>query len=83
VTERYPNIFGIIEEVIEGFTVTIYLRAAPDVDGATLLVDQAADTIDEARGVIRRIAKERSIPEPDIEIEIRLFDLGPTPGPTN
>jgi hypothetical protein len=75
--DRYPIIFGVIEEVAEGFTLTVFLRAAPGLDGAILLAEQSADTVDEARGVIRRIAKERSISEADTEFEVRLFDLGP------
>jgi hypothetical protein len=81
--DRYPNILGLVEEVAEGYTVTIYLRTAPGLDGATQLADQPADTVDEAREVIRRTAKERSIPEADVEYDIRLFDTGPPRGPTN
>jgi hypothetical protein len=81
--DRYPNILGIVEEVAEGFTLTVFLRASPGIDGAILLADQAADTVDEARGVVSLIAKERSIPEADVEYDIRLFDLGPPRGPAN
>jgi hypothetical protein len=81
--DRYPIILGVIEEVAEGFTVTVFLRAAPGLDGAILLAEQSADTIDEACGVIRRIAKERSISEADTEFEVRLFDVGPPRGLTN
>jgi hypothetical protein len=81
--DRYPNILGITEEVLEGFILTVFLRIAPGLNGATLLVDQPADTVDEAHGVVRRIAKERSISEADIEFEDRIFDLGPPRGPTN
>lgn len=79
---RYPNILGIIEEVTEGYTVTVSLRTAPGLDGARILADQPADTIDEARGIIRKFAQECWISDDDVEIDIR-FDLGPSRGPTN
>jgi hypothetical protein len=81
--DRYPNILGIIEEVVEGFTVTVSLRTSPGLDGARLLADQPADTIDEARGVISNFARECWISDDDVEIDIRLCDLGPPRGPTN
>jgi hypothetical protein len=80
---QYPTILGVIEEVAAGFTVTVFLRTAPGLDGAILLADQPADTIDEACGIISLIAKERSISEDDVEFDICLFDLGPPRGPTN
>jgi hypothetical protein len=80
---RYPSILGIVEEVAEGFTLTIFLRASPCIDGAILLADQSVDSISVARGVVSMIAKERSIPEADVEYDIRLFDLGPPRGPAN
>jgi hypothetical protein len=47
--KRYPNILGIIEEVIEGYTVTIYLRRQrrPRSMGRR---KWSADTVDEAYG---------------------------------
>ena len=81
--DRYPNIRGVIEEVAEGYTVTAFLRTSPGFDRAMLLADQPADTIDEARGIIIMIAKERSISEDDVDFDIRLFDLGPPRGLTN
>jgi hypothetical protein len=56
--DRYPNILGVVEEVAEGFTLTIFLRASPGIDGAILLADQSVDSISEARGVVSMIAKE-------------------------
>ena len=82
-TDRFPNIMGIIEEVVDGYTVTIFLRTSPGIDGAVLLADQPAGTIDEARGIIHNIARERSISEQDVIFDIRMFDVGPSRGPTN
>jgi hypothetical protein len=81
--DRYPSILGIVEEVAEGFTLTVFLRASPGIDGAILLADQSVDSISVARGVVSMIAKERSIPEADVEYDIRLFDLGRPRGPVN
>jgi hypothetical protein len=82
-TDRFPNISGIIEEVLDGYTVTIFLRTSPGIDGAKLLADQPAGTIDEARGIIEMVARERSIPEDDVIVDIRMFDIGPPPGRAN
>jgi hypothetical protein len=82
-TDRFPNIAGVIEEVIDSYTVTVFLRTAPGLDGAKLLADQSADTIDDARGIIGKLARDQSIPEQDIVIDIRLFDVGPTSVPPN
>jgi hypothetical protein len=81
---RYPSILGIVEEVAKGFTLTVFLRYSPGIDGAILLADQSVDSISVARrGVVSMIAKEQSIPEADAEYDIRLFDLGPPRGPAN
>jgi hypothetical protein len=52
--------------VAEGFTLTVFLRASPGIDGAILLDNQPTDTIDQARGIVYLIAKERSIPENEV-----------------
>jgi hypothetical protein len=79
---RYPNILGIIVEVTEGFTVTVSLQTSPGLDGASIMADQPADTIEEARGVISRIARECWVPDDDVEIDIRMDTLPPR-GPAN
>jgi hypothetical protein len=48
-----------------------------------LLADQSADTIDEARGIISNLARDQSILEEDVKVDIKLFDLGPPGGPIN
>jgi hypothetical protein len=69
--------------VAEGFTLTVFLRASPGIDGAILLDNQPTDTIDQARGIVYLIGKERSILENEVHIYIRMFDVGPPRGPTN
>jgi len=64
-------------------TVTVFLRTAPGLDSVRLLADQSADTIDEARGIISNLARDQSILEQDVKVDIKLFDLGPPGGPIN
>ena len=80
--DRFPNILGIIEEVAEGYTVTVYHRTAPGDDGTELLEDQPADTLEEARGIISLVARGCLISDDDVEIDIRLA-LSPPRGPMN
>ena len=80
---RFPHITGFIEEVDSGYTVTVFLRTAPGLDSVRLLADQSADTIDEARGIISNLARDQSILEQDVKVDIKLFDLGPPGGPIN
>jgi hypothetical protein len=82
-TVRFPHITGFIEEVDGGYTVTVFLRTAPGLDSVRLLADQSADTIDEARGIISNLARDQSILEEDVKVDIKLFDLGPPGGPIN
>jgi hypothetical protein len=80
--DRYPNILGVIEEVADGYTVTVWLRTSAGLDGARIVADQPADTINEARGIISKHARECWVSDDDVEIDIRL-DLSPPHGPTN
>jgi hypothetical protein len=82
-TDRFPNILGIIEEVADGgYVVTVYHRTAPGGDGTELLADQPADTLEEARGIIGLVARGCLISDDDVEIGIRLA-LSPPRGPMN
>jgi hypothetical protein len=79
---RYPCILGVIEEVADGYTVTVWLRTSAGPDGARIVADPPADTINEGRGIISKHARECWISDDDVEIDIRL-GLGPSRGPTN
>jgi hypothetical protein len=55
--DRYPNILGVIEEVANGYAVTVWLRTSAGLDGARIVADQPSDTINEARGIISKHAR--------------------------
>jgi hypothetical protein len=76
-TDRFPYIAGVIEEVIDGYTVTVFLRTAPGLDGSSWPISRLT------RGIIGKLARDQSIPEQDIVIDIRLFDVGPPSVPAN
>jgi len=63
VNERttFPAILSRITEVVDGFTVTVWLRHGPGLDQQTLLADEPADSIEQARLVATRHAKEHAI----------------------
>jgi hypothetical protein len=78
--EQFPSISGIIEEALAGYRVTIFLRAPARFDGVKLIVI-GADTVDQARGIVSEVAREFSIAEASIKVEIRMFDRGRPKGP--
>jgi hypothetical protein len=80
--DRYPNILGMIVEESEGFAVTVYLRTLAGTDGASMMADQPADTIEEARWIITKIARECWVSDHKVEIDIRM-DTSPPRGPAN
>jgi hypothetical protein len=77
---QFPSISGIIEEALAGYTVTIFLRAPARFDGVKLILI-GADTVDQARGIVSEVAREFSIAEASIKVEIRMFDRGRPKGP--
>jgi hypothetical protein len=80
--EQFPSISGIIEEALAGYTVTIFLRAPGRFDGVKLIMI-GTDTVDQARGIVSEVARECSIAEASIKVEIRMFNRGQAKRPMN
>jgi hypothetical protein len=66
--QSFPRIHGRVVEVVDGFTVSVWLNSGPSLAESLQLNDQPVASIEEARSIVMLRSKERGIPASNIDI---------------
>jgi hypothetical protein len=75
--ESFPRIHARIVEVVDGFTVTVWLNRGPSLGESVLLGDQPVASLEEAHAIITLRSKEHEIAAERVEIVTDLHDFLP------
>jgi hypothetical protein len=56
--KQFPRVQGIVTEVVDGFTVTVWLASSDDsIEALTLMTDEPTASADAAVNLVRKLAR--------------------------